>query len=268
MGKSDLAVDHGEEVLRLIGEVGQAFRKTLPSIIRIGELLTEQKKALPHGQFIPWLEKLGVSQRSARRYMWAYKRRDDPKLASASNLAEAERLLSPPKTAKLAVLPRNPPESNGSGEGETQEVIETEGETVPEPKDPSEEVAPEVIDTSDPVFSDGDEDEPASERLDIKELVARSGMKPMNWTSPEGVDPREKFKTLSQPPPEAQERPEETHEGFEAYVTQDEPRVPLQDERDALPDEVVELVTEVIELAGEEKLVKFLGRLKEKLAKD
>jgi len=118
---TDLVVDHSEEVLQLIEKVGQVFRKSLPDFIRIGELLTEQKKALKHGEFGPWLEKLGIEPRSARRYMWVYSQKDNPRLADASNLAEAKKLLSPPrpKTDKMSVLTPDP------------QVIDTAGEEVP-----------------------------------------------------------------------------------------------------------------------------------------
>jgi len=287
---ANIVTDPVEEILQLHQKVsgrvqeavGQAFQKSLPEAIRLGELLTEQKEAMPHGEFGPWLEEnVPLSQKSVSNYMRVYAQRDNPKLVMVTNWREAYKLFGPKR--KRTPKPKPEPEVIDT-EGETvpePPVMDTEGETLP-PEDPGPlldtepEVAPEVIDTSDPVFSDDDEDEPESERLSIRDIVARSGKKPMNWTSPEGVDPREKFKAMGVSPiasmtqQEAEaarpgyEWPQKPDPGFEAALQEDEPRVTLQDERDALPDEAVELATEIIKLSNEETLVKFLKTLLEK----
>ena len=44
------------EINRLHAEICQAARATIEKAIRIGELLTEQKAGLKHGEWLPWLK--------------------------------------------------------------------------------------------------------------------------------------------------------------------------------------------------------------------
>lgn len=73
-------------------------RQALPMAIRIGELLHEQKEALPHGQFTPWIEAhLPFSPRTARNYMRVFEHRERLKTESVSVLTDAYHLLAPAK---------------------------------------------------------------------------------------------------------------------------------------------------------------------------
>lgn len=69
-----------QEIEQLHSEIGSILKKavqeSLPKAIRIGELLSEQKIALPHGEFTPWVEKnLSIGKRQAQRYMKVYNNR-------------------------------------------------------------------------------------------------------------------------------------------------------------------------------------------------
>ncbi len=48
-----------------------SLKRTLFDAAAIGERLEKAKKLLPHGEFLPWVKKLGVSPRTAQRYMQA-----------------------------------------------------------------------------------------------------------------------------------------------------------------------------------------------------
>lgn len=52
-----------------------AFSEVLPSYLEIGRILSEQKKALDHGQFEKWVKgsAFPFNERQARKYMSAYK---------------------------------------------------------------------------------------------------------------------------------------------------------------------------------------------------
>ena len=80
------------------GIVSGAFKMTLPIAIEMGEILTEQKADLEHGQWLPWVEEnLIFSDRSARDYMRFYDRREELKSATVADLRDARKLLTETK---------------------------------------------------------------------------------------------------------------------------------------------------------------------------
>lgn len=83
------------EITRLHAEIVDALRSSLEKALRIGEFLTEQKAALPHGEFGPWVAaNLPFSDRTAQRYMRLHRERDRIKTDTVSDLGDAYRLLS------------------------------------------------------------------------------------------------------------------------------------------------------------------------------
>jgi hypothetical protein len=48
---------------------GGALKRSLQHAIAAGELLLEAKDQLKHGQWLPWLESCGISERTAQRYI-------------------------------------------------------------------------------------------------------------------------------------------------------------------------------------------------------
>lgn len=65
--------------------------------LEIGRILNEQKAAMAHGQFLPWLESnvTFIASRTCRRWMQLDRNRS--KLASVANLSEAYQMLEAPK---------------------------------------------------------------------------------------------------------------------------------------------------------------------------
>jgi hypothetical protein len=83
------------EVLALHADVVASARTTIEKAIRIGELLTEIKAGLKHGQWLAWIEsRLPFSDHTARNYIRVYEQRERLKLETVSDLTDAYRLLS------------------------------------------------------------------------------------------------------------------------------------------------------------------------------
>lgn len=95
------------EIIALHGEIITAARSTLDKAIRIGELLTEQKAQLKHGQWLPWVKgNLPFSHNTASRYMSVYARRDEISHSGKFELTDAYRLLAAPaRTIPLTAHP-------------------------------------------------------------------------------------------------------------------------------------------------------------------
>lgn len=86
------AIQRADEIQRLHDEIMGQLRTTVQKAIRIGELLTEQKADLQHGQWLPWLEEnVPFSERTARNYMRVYEKRAELKSANVADLSSAYR---------------------------------------------------------------------------------------------------------------------------------------------------------------------------------
>lgn len=86
------------EILKLHGELKGLVKRTLGTVVRLGQLLTEQKATLPHGQFAKWVDaNLPFTDRTARTYMKVYHNRNIIKTERVSDLTAAYRLLAAPK---------------------------------------------------------------------------------------------------------------------------------------------------------------------------
>jgi hypothetical protein len=85
------------EIVSRHKRIMDAMRNSVADAIRIGELLTEAKASLGHGEWLPWMEKhLPFSQMTASRYVRVFEKRDQLKLNNVFNLSDAYKLLSPP----------------------------------------------------------------------------------------------------------------------------------------------------------------------------
>ena len=88
---NDLAQQRKTEIVALHTGIQAAARRSIQDAIRIGELLSEQKAELEHGEFTPWIEReLPFSERAARYYMTVYRWRS--KTANVADLSEAYRV--------------------------------------------------------------------------------------------------------------------------------------------------------------------------------
>jgi vacuolar-type H+-ATPase subunit I/STV1 len=78
----------GKELDRLHRSIEGKLRSTVDDAIRAGEILTQVKGRLSHGDFLPWLKaNCSFAQPTAWRYMKLYQHND--KLSSLNNLQEA-----------------------------------------------------------------------------------------------------------------------------------------------------------------------------------
>ena len=85
-----------KEIRDLNVEIMGAARTTLKKAIRIGELLSQVKSELPHGECLPWTQNLPFSLRTAQHWMGLFANRKDPKFANLANLSQAIKLLAEP----------------------------------------------------------------------------------------------------------------------------------------------------------------------------
>jgi hypothetical protein len=87
-----------QEIVALHNDIIGAIRTTMPKAIRIGELLTQEKQRLGHGEWLPWITaNLPFTDRTARNYIRLYENKDRLKLENVSDLSAAYRMLSAPK---------------------------------------------------------------------------------------------------------------------------------------------------------------------------
>ena len=92
---NSIQIDRARQIIALREEVAQHLRTSLEKAIEIGRLLAEQKAALAHGKFGPWVtENLPFSTRTARNYMRVYNERSRLKTETLSDLAGAYKFLS------------------------------------------------------------------------------------------------------------------------------------------------------------------------------
>jgi hypothetical protein len=110
------------ELLSLHKEVLGAAHTTLKKAIRIGEILSEFKKALGHGKWVAWLAaNVPFTDRTARNYMRVFDHRSElPE--TISDLTCAYRLLAEPKDATEGEESTEPSEGT-----EATATEETEG---------------------------------------------------------------------------------------------------------------------------------------------
>ena len=88
------------EIIALHNEIVGHLKQSLEKAIQIGELLTEQKQSLKHGEFTKWVkENLPFTDRTARNYMRLHRERNRLKTETVSDLKGAYALLSEGKSS-------------------------------------------------------------------------------------------------------------------------------------------------------------------------
>jgi hypothetical protein len=104
--KSTEAAIH--EINELHARMNELAKDALQKAIRIGELLTRQRKICKHGEWLAWLKaNVQFEHATASRYIGLYKSRD--KLLNVRNLSEAYRLVPPKPGAKKKKAPKTAP---------------------------------------------------------------------------------------------------------------------------------------------------------------
>jgi hypothetical protein len=97
---NDLVTGVTEEIKTLHYQILDNCKTTLDKAIRIGELLQQQKEALGHGRFLPWVkENLPFSRQTAASYIRLYQHRDNLNVNQSLHLTDAKKLLSVKKEA-------------------------------------------------------------------------------------------------------------------------------------------------------------------------
>lgn len=91
-----VALSKVRELRKLYTEMQGLFLAALEKAMRMGEILSEIKDELPHGQFGVWIDSAGLpfKARTARLYMKIYDRREEISAAGISGVAEAQKFLS------------------------------------------------------------------------------------------------------------------------------------------------------------------------------
>jgi len=82
-------------ILSLHEEILGAARNSVPKAIQIGKLLTEQKAAIKHGEWLKWMkDNLPFSQQTVSNYMRLFDNRDKLPIVGNLELTDAYRLLA------------------------------------------------------------------------------------------------------------------------------------------------------------------------------
>jgi Protein of unknown function (DUF3102) len=96
-----------EEINRLHRDLQALAMQSLDHAIRIGELLSQVKRQLPRGRWIPWLNSnVKFSERTARNYISVFEHRMALKSARVADLTEAYKLLGNRSKSKKRVATR------------------------------------------------------------------------------------------------------------------------------------------------------------------
>jgi hypothetical protein len=93
-----------QRIVALHNEVTSHLKMSLQKAIEVGELLTEQKQSLNHGDFTPWIkDNLPFTEKTAQNYMRLHRERDRLKTETVSDLKSAYKLLSAPENDREQV---------------------------------------------------------------------------------------------------------------------------------------------------------------------
>src|SRR5208283_750754 len=91
-----------EEIMALYQETIGFAAKTVKNVVRIGELLMQEKERLPHGDYLPWLKNnFPFSEDTAERWCQLYARREEIPWAQINTLTQAYQFIK--KTKKLTL---------------------------------------------------------------------------------------------------------------------------------------------------------------------
>jgi hypothetical protein len=74
----------------LLGSLKTSFEKAM----QIGQILTDFKGSVQHGEFMPFLKTLPFSDRTARNYIWIYYNKDKLKTETIASLTDAYKFLA------------------------------------------------------------------------------------------------------------------------------------------------------------------------------
>lgn len=105
----ELIKDPAEEIIKMHLECMLSVKSSLSLAIDIGERLAEQKEAMDHGEFTPWIEaNLPFTVRTAQNYLKLFIKKDVLLSANLDSIAEAYLLLAPKEDESDVHIHKNP----------------------------------------------------------------------------------------------------------------------------------------------------------------
>jgi hypothetical protein len=100
---NEIQATQADRLKQLHGEIMGAARMVLDKAIEAGGILHDVKAALPHGDFIEWVEtNAGFNIRTAQRYMKIHENREQIKNDNVTLLMDAHKMLTAPKDERLS----------------------------------------------------------------------------------------------------------------------------------------------------------------------
>lgn len=103
-----LAPKEGRDIEVITREILDAKRRGGEAILTIGRCLTEAKQALPHGEWLPWLnERVEFSERTAQNFMRLAREWSNPQALADLGAAKALTLLALPAEERESFIAEN-----------------------------------------------------------------------------------------------------------------------------------------------------------------
>ena len=103
-----LAPKEGRDIEVITREILDAKRRGGEAILTIGRCLTEAKQALPHGEWLPWLnERVEFSERTAQNFMRLAREWSNPQALADLGAAKALTLLALPAVERESFIAEN-----------------------------------------------------------------------------------------------------------------------------------------------------------------
>ena len=103
-----LAPKEGRDIEVITQEILDAKRRGGEAILTIGRCLTEAKQALPHGEWLPWLnERVEFSERTAQNFMRLAREWSNPQALADLGAAKALTLLALPAEERESFIAEN-----------------------------------------------------------------------------------------------------------------------------------------------------------------
>lgn len=103
-----LAPKEGRDIEVITQEILDAKRRGGEAIITIGRCLTEAKQAIPHGEWLPWLnERVEFSERTAQNFMRLAREWSNPQALADLGAAKALTLLALPAEERESFIAEN-----------------------------------------------------------------------------------------------------------------------------------------------------------------
>lgn len=103
-----LAPKEGRDIEAITQEILDAKRRGGEAILTIGRCLTEAKQALPHGEWLPWLnERVEFSERTAQNFMRLAREWSNPQALADLGAAKALTLLALPAEERESFIAEN-----------------------------------------------------------------------------------------------------------------------------------------------------------------